>query len=243
MILKNLTGFLLSVRTTIWLLCLLIALFFAGSFIMPLKQEFETIQSVPLLEWLMEQSFNVTWWLWGSVGLLVVLTANTIFCSIESIIKKRGVARWITIISPQIIHIGFLLILLAHLFSSIGGFKSFTVVREGALISIQDNSYFQIKDIDVSVDPNGYVTDWYVDIEYLYDGKVIREDRLKPNKPSFQGGLGFYVRDLQSYPFKALLIEVSREPGTLWALVGGIVFTAGSLMLIALKMKREEKIL
>jgi cytochrome c biogenesis protein ResB len=37
-----------------------------------------------------------------------------------------------------------------------------------------------------------------------------------------------------------VLLEVSREPGAVWALVGGILFMTGTIALLVLKMKREE---
>jgi hypothetical protein len=41
-------------------------------------------------------------------------------------------------------------------------------------------------------------------------------------------------------PFPAALIEVSREPGAIWALVGGLFFLAGMITLLILKIKKEE---
>ena len=61
-----------------------------------------------------------------------------------------------------------------------------------------------------------------------------------PNKPSIYKGLGVYVKDLRAYPEKMVLLELSREPGAVWALIGGILFMIGTIMLIILKWKRDK---
>lgn len=236
---RRATDFFISLRTALWLLCALVVMLLAGAFIMPVSEEFQSIRSVPLFEWMVERQLSVTWWLWGALGLLAFLAANTLFCSIESLFKKRTVAKWLLIISPQVIHAGFLFILLAHLLSAISGFKGMAVAQEGSLLILPDETVLQIRRIHLTVDPNGYLRDWEVDVGYLAEGKTIREDRILPNSPSFRGGTGVYVKDLRAYPYKAVLLEVSREPGAIWALIGGVFFAAGTVALIALKMKRQ----
>ena len=145
------------------------------------------------------------------------------------------------LISPQIIHTGFLFMLLAHLLSSMGGFKVFGVAAEGTVLDMPDNSVLEIKRIHVSMDPRGYIIDWAVNVEYRSGGMEVKEERLMPNKPVFQKGVGVYVRDLRAFPTKMLLIEMSREPGAAWALAGAVLFMIGTLTLLVIKMRREGR--
>jgi len=238
---RHITQFFLSIRTTIWLLWFLMALLFAGAFIMPAREEFQAIQSMPLFEWLKVQPISVTWWLWCSIIILAILTINTIFCSIESIIKKRKATQWLLLISPQIIHIGFLFILLAHLLSSTGGFKGIAVAREGTFLKMPNDSItLNVRAINIDVDQYGYINDWEVDVEYISGQNKILKDRIKPNAPSLKEGFNINVKDLQAFPEKAVLLQVSREPGALWALIGGILFMTGIIILIVLKMRMER---
>ena len=163
-LLKRFTGFFFSLRTTMWLLGVLVIMFFAGAFIMPAHKEFETIHSMPMFEWLKVQPVAVTWWLWSAIGMLALLAVNTLFCSVESIIKKRKVTQWLLLISPQIIHIGFLFMLLAHLLSAEGSYQNFTVAMEGNMFRISDDAVLKIKDINIQLDNNGYINDWKVGI-------------------------------------------------------------------------------
>lgn len=233
-------GFFVSLKTSLWLLCLIIVLLLAGAFIMPGERAFQSIHSMPLIEWMGEQPVKSTWWLWASMGLLCVLAANTLLCSIDSIAKKRKVTQWMLLISPQIVHIGFLFMLIAHLASAVGGFKTFAVAAEGTPLEMPDNSVVQIKKIAMSFDSYGYLSDWAVDVEYWYNGQVMKNDRLMPNKPVFHKGVGVYVKDLRAFPSKMVLLEVSREPGATWALVGSILFMTGTIALLFFKMKRED---
>lgn len=237
--LKKILDFFLSLKTSIWILWVFIVFLFAGAFIMPAKKEFQTINSVPLFQWMVEQPLSVTWWLWGSIGLLILLTLNTLFCSIESLIKKRKATQWLFLISPQIIHIGFLFILLAHLLSSLASFKTYVAADEGALLKMPNGALIAVKNINISIDRMGYITDWAVDVEYHKDS-ILMSGKIIANKPFLKDGFGVNVKDLQAYPFKAVLLEISRELGAVWALIGGILFMVGTIVLIYLRMKQSQ---
>ncbi|HDK81506.1 MAG TPA: hypothetical protein ENH31_02925, partial [Nitrospirae bacterium] len=221
-VLKHISAFFFSLNTAICLLVLLIVVFLAGALIMPVRSEFQSIHSTTFFEWLVKQPAGATWWLWCAIGILCVLTVNTLFCSIESIIKKRKVTQWLLLISPQIIHIGFLFILLAHLLSSIGSSMDYIGVRDGTSLKISEENTLRVKKIKIHT-KEGYIADWQVDIEYLSDGKIIQQGRIRPNSPFLSNGLNVNVKDLRAHPYNAVLLQISREPGAFWALTGGIL--------------------
>jgi hypothetical protein len=240
-LLKLMLNFFFSLRTALWFLGLLLLLMLAGAFIMPGRQEFQALHSIPLFDWLHTQPPGLTWWLWGSIGVLVVLALNTLLCSIESIVKKRKVTQWLLLISPQIIHIGFLFMLLAHLLSALGATQSQAVGREGSLIKLSDNNtVLKVKNIDIQLDYYGYITDWEVDVQFLSGGKKFREDIIKPNNPTVLKGFNINVKDLRAHPVEAVLLQINREPGAVWALTGGILFMVGITILIVLRIKMEK---
>lgn len=239
-IFKKILGFFLSLGTTIWLTLALLCLLLYGSFVMPLREEFLALHSVPLFQWLTENHLGITWWLWCSTAILSVLTLNTIFCSIESVIKKRDAGNRLLVISPQVIHIGFLFILLAHLLSSYGSFKGTAVVSKGSALQLSNGLTVMFDAINMDIDPSGYIREWSAEIKYLRDGRQISSDTISPNNPSFQDGLGIYIKTVQPAPLPAAVIEVSRDPGALWALIGGILFLTGMTTLLLLKIRIEE---
>lgn len=240
-VLKYILDFFFSLKTSLWLLGLSLLLMFAGAFVMPGRQEFQELHSRPLFDWITEQPAGATWWLWGLIAVLAVMALNTLFCSVESIIKKRKVTHWLLLISPQIIHIGFLFILLAHLLSGTGAYQVSAVAREGSLVKISiDDTMFKVRDINITLDYYGYVSDYAVDIEYLSGGKVTARDVIRPNDPSDITGLNIIVKDLRPYPDEAVLFQIHSEPGAIWALIGGILFTVGIVTLILLRIRMEH---
>jgi ribosomal protein S8 len=236
---KELTDFLASLKTSIWLIMLLLICMFAGAFVMPARKEFQSIHGIPLFEWMIGQPLVITWWLWGAIIVIAVTVINTLFCSVDSIVKKRKATRWLLLISPQVIHIGFLLILFAHLLDAFGSYKDMTPAAEGSVVKISANEVVKIKDIRTRIS-SGYISDWEVAIEIYRNGFRYNSDVMRPNKPSIQPRYNIIVKDLRVYPSKAVLLQVSREPGALWALAGGILFMAGIAILIVLKVRIER---
>lgn len=233
-------NFLLSLRTAISLLLALLCVLFYGAFVMPVNEEFKSLQVVPLFQWLKESPLSVSWWIWTAMGIISVLTANTLFCSIESVTKKRGARNLLLALSPQVIHIGFLFVLLAHLLSSSGSFRGTAYVAEGTLLTLPDGSAVAFEAINTRNDPSGLILDWSADIRYQTEGARLKRDSIRPNSPSFHNGFGIYIKTVEFRPYPVALIEVSRDPGAVWALTGGLLFLAGMTTLLALKVRRES---
>ncbi len=227
-----------SISLAVWLTAAVILLSLYGAVVMPTHEVFSGMSAGPLFGWMLATPLVYTWWLWAAIALLAVLALNTLFCSIDSLIKKRS--GFLLLISPQIIHAGFLFILLAHLLSSIGSYKLSGGIPEDAAVKLPNGVIFRLLDIRADMSPEGFPTDWSARVQYLSSDKtVIKEDTLAPNKPSFYKGIGLYLKDLQLSPSPAALIEASHEPGAPWALAGAILFTIGTVMLVVLKMRQE----
>ena len=237
---SKILNFFLSLRTAIWLLTALLCLLLYGSFVMPASEEFQTLQTLPLFQWMTENSPGITWWLWAAVAVISLLTANTLLCSIESVLKKKSARQWMLAISPQMVHLGFLFILLAHLLSGYGSFRGTAVVYENQGLRLPNGNDVLFTKINVDMDQTGYIKDWTSDVEYFREGKSLGTDRIGPNSPSFQDGLGIYIKNVQLQPYPVAMVEVSREPGAVWALIGGILFMAGMITLLLLKIRKEE---
>jgi hypothetical protein len=199
------------------------------------------LHTTPLFQWLLGNPLAITWWIWGAIIVVSLLTVNTLLCSIESLIKRRGARQWLLFIAPQIIHVGFLFILLAHLLSSFGSFKGTTFVFRGTMLQLPNGQDVVFDDINIDKDESGYISNWSAHIRYFRNGRHLASDVILPNDPSFQEGLGIYIKTVQLRPFPTALIEVSREPGAIWALLGGICFLVGMVTLLILKIRKEER--
>lgn len=237
---KNIYNFFFSLRTCIWLLLALICFLLYGASITTLKEEFHALNAVLLFHWLKENPVHITWWLWGAIGVLSFLTANTLLCSIESVLRKKGSRQWLLILSPQVMHIGFLFMLLAHLLSSQGSFHGTAFVHEGAMLQLPNGFSVVFDEIHAAVDPSGNIRNWSADIRYFKGGRETKRDMISPNNPSFKDGFGIYIKTIHMQAFPFALVEVSKEPGALWALTGSILFLIGMITLLILKIKREN---
>jgi hypothetical protein len=203
--------FFLSLRTALWLLMALLCLLFYGAVVMPANEEFQSLHAEPLFHWMIKSSPGITWWLWTAIGVLSLLTANTLLCSIESVVKKKSARHWILVLSPQVAHIGFLFILLAHLVSGYGSFKGTAVVYENAGVRLPNGNDVLFRKIYVDMDPMGYLKDWSADVEYFKHGVSLGGDRIRPNSPSFRDGLGIFIKNIRFQPYPVATIEVSRN--------------------------------
>lgn len=210
---------------------------------MPAHEEFGMLHTVALFGWMQEMPLSITWWLWAATGALSLLTANTIVCSIESVVKKKEARQWLLILAPQIMHLGFLFILLAHLLSSYGSEKGITYAYKGSVLKISEDLEVRFNELNASADASGYISNWSADIEYFRRGRSVASDRIQPNSPSFRDGIGIYIKTVKVAPFPVAMIEVSREPGAVWALAGGVFFMAGMVTLLALKIRKEESVM
>ena len=216
-LLKHIFRFFVSLRTTIWLLSGLVFMLLYGSFIMPSRAEFQALHTTPLFEWLADSPPGITWWLFASIVILSFLTANTLVCSLDSLIRKKGTKNWLLTISPQVIHIGFLFILLAHLLSSYDSFQGIQQVAKGTSVQLPNGVIALFDEIHADIDSAGFINDWSADVRYFRDGRELAADSLRPNSPSFIEGIGLYIKTVRFEPFPMALIQISRDPGGPWA--------------------------
>ncbi len=192
------------------------------------------INNMALFAWLSESPLTLSWWLWGTVGLLALLALNTVLCSIESLRTKAGSSRFLVVIAPQVMHLGFLLIVLAHLFSASGGGKHLLPVREGEVVSFPDGGEVQVADLRLETGPMGMPTAYSAEVRFPFAGGVSTRT-ISPNHPAFYRGSGIYLKEVAFYPYRAALIEIHREPGAGVALVGALLFTVGNVVLLAVR--------
>jgi len=237
---KKIIVMLTSVTTALWWLALLLAILVAGSTIMLRTGGFESINSAPLFRWMSQTSLTSSWWLYAAIVCLMVLVLNTVFCSVQSLLIKAPARSLMLKISPQVIHAGFLLIMVAHLFSSYDSFHADTVARENQGIRLTDRAVARISGIAVSTSRSGFPLAMKARVTVLEDGKEVLSEIISPNHPAFYRGLGIYLKNARGYPSPLVLIEVSYDRGAVWALAGGIVFFAGNILLVLMKWRGEQ---
>jgi cytochrome c biogenesis protein ResB len=235
-LLQNIYNRLASLTFGLWLLGGVMLFLAAGSF---LQGEGSSINEVALLDWLREVPLRDSWWLWCSIGLIALLAVNTLLCSIESLRAKWQKGSFLVRIAPQLMHLGFLFIILAHLQSAYGGFKQSIQVEGGSAITFPDGSDVVFTDFTATYSRMGMPTAYSATLNCRSGEKVVTAV-ISPNHPYFHLGHGIYIKDIAPPPMKAALVEVHKEPGAGMALAGGAIFTVANLILLA---RRREKTL
>lgn len=235
---KHLIRLLSSLNTGLIILVLLLVSFLAGAFIMPTSELFGALYVIPLFYWLKEVPFSISWWLFLAIILTGLLVFNTLVCSIKAVSKKSEKKNFLLMISPQIMHLGFILIVIGHMSSAYGGYRQLFQIREGSWFEMADTSIVEVKEIILKEDSSGYITDMALKILH-HSQKGREEHSVRPNKPFIYKGIGLYIKTSTLYPMKMALIELSHEPGAIPALAGALLFGGGNIILLILKRKIE----
>jgi len=239
MIMKN---FFLSLKTTVWTLFILVCLFFLGSYLMPVhRQIFSPMNEDILMNWAVRTALpNLwhTWWFFAALLGLGLLTVNTLVCSFQAVKGRWTRSDFLLRISPQVVHAGFLLILLAHLFSAGWGYKLSGMMPEGGFGRLPEDRALALQQIRIQNDSSGYVSDWEATVAIYENDSLIQSGVLGPNKPFFYKGVGIYLKNLNFERGPAAFLMVVKDPGAYWALAGGLLFLLGSMILLVLKWKK-----
>lgn len=235
-------SFFLSLKTTVWLLLVLVCLFFIGSYMMPVHREtFAAMNDALLLDWFRRVAVETpyqTWWFFGALAALTLLTINTVVCSVQAVRGRWTRTDFLLRISPQIVHAGFLFILLAHLISAVWGYRLSGAMPEGAYTGLPENRALYLREVRMTVGETGHPSDWAADVYLFENSERVRAGTLGPNRPLFYKGTGIYLKSIAFETGPAAFLMVNKDPGAVWALAGAILFIAGSIPILVIKLKK-----
>ncbi len=237
-IIKAIFNIFRSLRMANILLFILMGTMVIGAIVMPLFPSYRRINTTSLFSWLSVTPLRETWWLYIAILIVALLVINTIFCTVEALIKKDRNRRWPLVISPQLIHLGFAFIMLAHLLSSYMAMQGFVMLNEGGGIRFSNGDTLYLKRIEYQLQ-RGYITDMKAEIAYSDNRGITKRLISAPNRPAFIRGTGVYLKDVEVMPARRALLQISYDPGARWALVGGIFFIIGTTLLVILKIRQE----
>ncbi len=235
-------NFFLSPKTTVWTLSALICLFFVGSYMMPMHREiFAPMNDDILSRWVQHvvpDSLWYTWWFFAAVAALAMLTINTIICGVQAVKGQWTRTDFFLRISPQVVHIGFLFILVAHLIGAFWGYRLSGAMPEGAYAPLPEDKALRLEHIYVQTDAQGAIKDWTAEASVYENNEPVKSGTLGPNTPLFYDGVGIYLKSLNYDRGPAAILLIVKDPGAIWALVGGMLFMLGSLALLVLKWRK-----
>lgn len=226
-----------SLKLTIILASAAAFLTIGGSVLIPFNPVFSSLDQMPLGQWIDsigKESLGVSWWIPLSGGLVVLLGINTLCCFVDWVAHIR--ARWRKT-GEYLIHLGFVLILIAFLWGSQSGFRS---EKNGVLLG----QSLSIKQLNVAVAlegvkplPNeqGIPMDTLTTLALYSDGQLIKRVDARANHPLMWKGLlvipSSYGRTLwNGRPTTYSLLTINYDPGAGLAFVGSLLMGAGVLL-------------
>ncbi len=237
---KKFYDILLSVKTAFWLMVAFSVIAIIGSVIHPRNLSFFSgIDSTPLFKWLIHSDhLEITWWIYGMILVLALLGINTLVCTVDALIRKVRLKNLMLKLSPQLIHIGVMMIMIGHLLTASLGLKMDLFLEKGKTARITGNRIVGLNDVEVVMNEDGYVVDWTTYIWLKTNGKRYNLI-LKPSRPVYRAGLGFFVqaatRDEEEI---SSLVRITADPGAPWAFIGGAIVVVGGLMFLLARLRQ-----
>jgi len=133
-----------SIRLTLWLLVLLSVNLFVGSFYAKFMPVFGELNTRLFPAWLMTRSDGHSWWIFTLFGLLALLFANTLACTLERVAFLWGRRQhhrrsiFLLLMAPSIMHFCFLFIIGGHALTEFTGSKQRLLAVVGEQVSFDD---------------------------------------------------------------------------------------------------------
>ena len=230
---KKLWQILISLNTVFTLFALTIAFCLIGSILLPANLEFFSgIDDAPLFEWLADSGdFLRLWWIYFLIISLGLLALSTVACTVDTLLK-RSLSGFLFKFSPQVMHIGVLLVMLGHLFTGALGQRADLLIPEGEVVRVSDELSIQVNEVRADINEAGTSTRWFAELELIHGDNPPMVKALTPVHPVYVGGYGLFFSTFnqgdKGEPSEAV-IRVTRDPGALWAFMGGILVTLGGI--------------
>jgi hypothetical protein len=193
-----------SLRTTLVLCAALCGLSVWGSFAIQRSPEaYATIERGILFEWLLREGVAAplaSWWIFAMVAVAGLLSANTIVCAA---VRLARAARHRSLsgrtLCAHLAHLGFLLVLAAHVVGSCWGFRSDGHPAFGGqsfTVPQRPGWSFAVGRVSVELAPEGYPKALEANLSVRAGERVIATDVVRVNQPVSAEGVAVYLKDV-----------------------------------------------
>jgi cytochrome c biogenesis protein len=227
-----------SLKLTIVLASAITLITIGGSLLIPFNPRvFAGMDSMPLGLWIQEvavQTLAMTWWIPVAGGLVVLLGVNTLCCFADWACHFR--ARWRKC-GEYLIHIGFVLILVAYLWGSQAGFRSENnplLVGQSKALPQQGVS-LKLEAFEPVFNKSGRPIDMLNTLVLYRGDRVIKRTQTRTNHPLTWNGLviipasyGQTMRGGRYLPYS--ILTINYDPGANLALAGGVAMGCGVIL-------------
>lgn len=225
---------LFGIRLTLWLLGLLTLNLFIGSFYAKAMPGFGELNTKLFPAWLMTRSDAHSWWVFTLFGLLALLFANTLACTLDRVAflwerrKHHRRSIFFLLLAPSIMHFCFLFIIGGHALTEFAGSKERLPAVVGEQVSFDE---LQITLLDRHYDYwqepalEGKMRQCTATLE-LKNSASVEQSRIAILEPLYWQGYTLHL-GMAGKPgideLPPLQITVKKDPGLLLILIGNTV--------------------
>lgn len=233
--------FLCSLKLSIVLASAVTLMAIGGSVLMPFNPRvFGSLDSMPLGLWLSQVATRqpgLTWWIPVGGILVTLLAVNTLCCFIDWLRFIKS--RWRKC-GEYLIHIGFVLILVAFLWGSKAGFRS---EQNGLLVGQskplpQLGVTLKLEAFKPVLAPSGRPLEMLNTLALYKEDQLLKRVQTRSNHPLIWNGLvvipssyGQTMRGGRHLPYS--ILTINYDPGTNLAFAGSIAMGCGVLLTLA----------
>lgn len=194
-----------SLRTTLALVAALVALSAWGSLAIQFRpQDYASIEDGVLLEWLRTVGLDrpgAAWWVASMAVVAALLALNTCVCVTRRLDRHRRNGRLPARAAfSHLAHLGFLLVLGAHLVGAVAGFRSDGhPAFPGQSFSVEERPgwTFSVSDVQVDFAPQGYPTFLQAGLEVRDGEERLAGGAVRVNQPLHVRGVAAYLKAAQ----------------------------------------------
>lgn len=236
-----------SLKLTIVLASAATLLSIGGSLLIPFNpQVFSGIEELPLGIWLQQQGRSaLTWWIPLGGGLVVLLGLNTCCCFVDWLCHFR--ARWRKC-GEYLIHLGFVLILIAFLWGSNSGFRS---SNNGLLVGQskflpRPGVSLKLEAIEPIFNKNGRPVEIRNTLALYRGEQLLKRVQTRSNHPLTWRGLliipsSYGQTSWGGRPTPYSIMTINYDPGAKLAFAGSLSMGIGVLLtLVSFYRKRSR---
>jgi hypothetical protein len=223
-----------SLRLTLWLLVLIAVNLFVGSLYAKFMPVFGELNTRLFPAWLVTRADGHSWWLFVLFGLLFLLFANTLACTLERVNflwRKRRHHRlgvFLLLLAPSLMHFCFLFIVGGHALTEFTGSKQRLPATVGEQLTVDGRQLTLLeRHYDYWQEPalEGIMKQTWAILE-LKNGDDVEQREIAILEPIYWQGYTLHL-GMAGKPggdaLPPLAITVKKDPGLVLILIGNTV--------------------
>ena len=238
---------LISLKTFAWTALLFCVSGAAGSLAMGwFPGLFADMDAQVFAGWFARKGFLVpaaTLWLYGVLASTGLLTVNAACCCGDRLLQIFRGEVTLRRLLPQVMHLAFLGVVLAHLASALYGDRiTGMMVPQGGVAPVGKTGWaLRLDRLDAAFGPEWPPRDADATVTLYRDRTPVARGVVRTNEPLFHAGYGYYLKNFGSTqggaPFA--VFDANHDPGAKAVLAASLLFTAANLLYIFPSGRRD----